>query len=97
MGSLYTFGEDACARVYAGSGSGAVYRLISTDPASAAGRLPAARRDADRLIDDEPGQEISLRDPQGNDLNGQTLQAGMYTVQVDDTSTTHNFHLEGLG
>ena len=96
VGSLYTFGEDACARVYAGSGTGAVYRLIPTDPPPPPDLCQPRGGTLIGSIDDEPGQEISLRDPQGNDLNGSALQAGVYTVQVDDSSTTHNFHLEGL-
>ena len=69
----------------------------SDESASAAGRLRAARGTLIGVIQDEGGSEISLRDPQGNDLNGGTLPAGTYTVQVDDTSTLHNFHLEGPG
>ena len=68
----------------------------SDDSASAAARLHAAGRDADRLRRGR-GRASSPADPQGNDLNGGTLLAGTYTVQVDDTSTLHNFHLEGPG
>ena len=97
VGSLYTFGEDACARVHAGSGSGAVYRLIPTDPPPPPDVCAPRGGTLTGLIQDEGGSEISLRDPQGNDLSGGTLPAGTYTVQVDDTSTLHNFHLEGPG
>ena len=44
--SLYTSGEDACARVYAGSGNGAVYRLIRPFPPPPSARLPC--REAER-------------------------------------------------
>ncbi len=38
---------------------------------------------------------ILLKDPEGIDLDGRTLPAGTYTVEVDDFSTFHNFHLLG--
>ena len=97
IGGLFTFGEDACARVYAGAGSGLVYRLIPTNPPPPPDVCAPRGGTLIGSIDDETGQEISLRDPQGNNLNGGTLPAGTYTVQVDDTSTLHNFHLEGPG
>ena len=95
--SLYTWGEDACARVYAGSGGGAGYRLIPTCPPPPPDVCEPRGGTLIGVIQDEGDSEISLRDPQGNDLNGGTLPAGTYTVQVDDTSTLHNFHLEGPG
>ena len=92
----YTFGEDACARVYAGAGSGNVYRLIPTNRLRRrSARLHAARRTLIGIIEDDGGRSPAR--PQGNDLNGGTLPAGTYNVQVDDTSTLHNFHLEGPG
>jgi hypothetical protein len=42
-----------------------------------------------------PGFEISLTDSSGNDVT--TLTAGEYTVEVDDQSDIHNFHLTGTG
>ena len=38
-----------------------------------------------------PGFEISLTDADGADV--ETLAAGTYTVEVDDQSDIHNFHL----
>ena len=42
-----------------------------------------------------PGFEISLTDASGNDVS--TLTAGTYTIDVDDQSDAHNFHLTGPG
>ena len=42
-----------------------------------------------------PGFEISLTDASGNDVS--TLTAGTYTIDVDDQSDAHNFHLTGAG
>jgi plastocyanin len=42
-----------------------------------------------------PGFEISLTDASGNDVS--TLTAGAYTIEVDDQSDIHNFHLTGTG
>ena len=42
-----------------------------------------------------PGFEISLKDASGNDV--ETLTAGDYTIEVDDQSDAHNFHLTGPG
>ena len=43
----------------------------------------------------EDDYTIELRDPQGINLDGRTLPAGTYAVEVDDNSTFHNFHLYG--
>ena len=40
-----------------------------------------------------PGFEISLMGADGADV--ETLAAGTYTVEVDDQSDIHNFHLSG--
>ncbi|MGH3127789.1 MAG: plastocyanin/azurin family copper-binding protein [Gaiellaceae bacterium] len=40
-----------------------------------------------------PGFEISLTAPDGADV--ETLAAGAYTIEVDDQSDIHNFHLSG--
>ena len=79
VGSLYTFGEDACARVHAGSGSGDGLSPDSDEPASAAGRLRAARGDADRrhpgrggqrdLPTRPTGERSQRRDTPGGDLH----------------------------
>ena len=42
-----------------------------------------------------PGFEISLTDADGSDVT--TLAAGTYTIDVDDQSDAHNFHLTGTG
>ena len=42
-----------------------------------------------------PGFEISLTDADGADVT--TLAAGQYTIEVDDQSDIHNFHLTGAG
>ena len=42
-----------------------------------------------------PGFEISLTGPDGADVA--TLAAGTYTIEVDDQSDMHNFHLTGPG
>jgi len=42
-----------------------------------------------------PGFEISLTAPDGADV--ETLAAGTYTIEVDDQSDIHNFHLTGTG
>ena len=42
-----------------------------------------------------PGFEISLTDADGADVT--TLAAGTYTIEVDDQSDIHNFHLTGTG
>jgi plastocyanin len=42
-----------------------------------------------------PGFEISLTDPDGAAVT--TLAAGSYTIEVDDQSDIHNFHLTGTG
>ena len=42
-----------------------------------------------------PGFEISLTDANGADVS--TLSAGTYTIDVDDQSDIHNFHLTGPG
>ncbi|HEX5028818.1 MAG TPA: hypothetical protein VFV56_08390 [Gaiellaceae bacterium] len=42
-----------------------------------------------------PGFEISLKDASGNDV--ETLAAGDYTIEVNDQSDAHNFHLTGPG
>ena len=42
-----------------------------------------------------PGFEISLTTPDGQDVA--TLTAGEYTIEVDDQSDIHNFHLTGPG
>ena len=40
-----------------------------------------------------PGFEISLTGPDG--AAAETLSAGTYTIEVDDQSGIHNFHLSG--
>jgi plastocyanin len=40
-----------------------------------------------------PGFEISLTGADGSDV--ETLSAGTYTIEVDDQSDIHNFHLSG--
>jgi plastocyanin len=42
-----------------------------------------------------PGFEISLKDASGNNVD--TLTAGDYTIEVNDQSDIHNFHLTGPG
>lgn len=42
-----------------------------------------------------PGFEISLTGADGADVA--TLSAGTYTIEVDDQSEMHNFHLTGTG
>jgi len=42
-----------------------------------------------------PGFDISLKGADGKDVT--TLAAGTYTIQVDDQSDIHNFHLTGPG
>jgi plastocyanin len=42
-----------------------------------------------------PGFVISLKDADGADVT--TLTAGTYTIEVDDQSDIHNFHLSGPG
>ena len=42
-----------------------------------------------------PGFEISLTGADGADVT--TLSAGSYTIEVDDQSDIHNFHLTGAG
>ena len=42
-----------------------------------------------------PGFDISLKDADGADVT--TLTAGTYTIEVDDRSDIHNFHLSGPG
>ncbi len=42
-----------------------------------------------------PGFEISLSTADGQPV--ETLTAGSYTVEVDDQSDIHNFHLTGTG
>ena len=42
-----------------------------------------------------PGFEISLTGPDGGAV--ETLTGGTYTVNVDDQSEMHNFHLTGAG
>jgi plastocyanin len=42
-----------------------------------------------------PGFEISLTGADGSDAS--TLSAGAYTVEVDDQSDIHDFHLTGPG
>lgn len=42
-----------------------------------------------------PGFEISLQTESGEDVT--TLAAGEYTIDVDDKSSSHNFHLSGPG
>ena len=42
-----------------------------------------------------PGFEISLTGADGSEVT--TLAAGTYTIEVDDQSDVHNFHLTGTG
>ena len=42
-----------------------------------------------------PGFEISLTTEEGTPVD--TLSAGTYTLEVDDQSDAHNFHLSGTG
>jgi plastocyanin len=42
-----------------------------------------------------PGFEISLTGPDGAEVT--TVAAGTYTIEVDDESDIHNFHLTGAG
>ncbi len=42
-----------------------------------------------------PGFDISLKDADGADVT--TLSAGTYTINVDDQSDIHDFHLSGPG
>lgn len=42
-----------------------------------------------------PGFDISLRTEDGADVS--SLSAGEYTIEVDDQSSSHNFHLTGAG
>ena len=43
----------------------------------------------------QSGFDISLKDADGADVT--TLTAGTYTIEVDDQSDIHNFHLSGPG
>ena len=58
--SLYTWGEDACARVYAGSGNGTVYRLSSPFPPPPSHDCTPRGGTLIGVIQDEGGSEISL-------------------------------------
>lgn len=42
-----------------------------------------------------PGFDISLTTEDGGDVT--TLAPGSYTIEVDDKSSAHNFHLSGTG
>ncbi len=42
-----------------------------------------------------PGFDIALTDAGGADVS--TLEAGTYTLEVDDQAGVHNFHLTGTG
>lgn len=42
-----------------------------------------------------PGFEISLTAEDGSDVT--TLAPGSYTIEIDDKSSEHNFHLSGEG
>ena len=90
-----TFGEDSCGHVYvAGQGSGTnVFRIRQPDPP---GQFCIPRYDLPVLtahVDDD--FTIDLKDPNGQSLNGGTLPQGAYTLELDDNSTFHNFHLTG--
>ena len=43
----------------------------------------------------DPGVEISLMTEAGQAVD--TLTAGTYTLEVDDESSSHNFHIMGTG
>jgi glucose/arabinose dehydrogenase len=90
VSSLFSFGEDACARVYAASGLGPVYRLGPAQASAACSPVGGTL-----IASVGPGSELMVRDPQGNDLNGRALPVGTYTVQVDDLSDGDNLHLFG--
>ncbi len=93
VGALSSFGEDACGHVYALSLNGPVYRIYDTPPPPP----PSCGRAFPNTLTGDVGPDytIHLRDPDGNDLDGGTLPAGTYTVEIDDLSEIHNFHLFG--
>src|SRR5436190_10198520 len=80
-----TFGEDSCGHVYVASQGqtegNAVFRIRQTDPPP-----PSCVPQYDlpvltASVTDDNNGTISLRDPNGQDLNGGTLPQGAYTLE----------------
>jgi glucose/arabinose dehydrogenase len=94
---LSSFGEDACGHVYAmgvtSDGLDNVFRLGQTG-APLPSCVPAFK--LSMLTGSVgPGAEVHLTDPQGHELDGGSLPEGSYTLELDDNSSTDNFHLAG--
>ena len=92
-----TFGEDACGHVYvAGQGQtqgNTVFHIRQTDPP---GQFCIPQFDLPVLTAQvEDDFTISLKDTNGQELDGGTLPQGAYKLELDDNSTFHNFHLTG--
>ena len=90
-----TFGEDACGHLYvAGQGGGNnVFRITSTDPPQdiCPDAFPLPTLTAS--VTDNGSFEIHMRDPKGQELDGQTLPQGTYKLEIDDNGSIHKFHL----
>jgi glucose/arabinose dehydrogenase len=95
--SLSSFGEDACGHVYAmgvTSGGNNVFRIREIDPPppDCVSQFPLPVLHAD--VNDD--FTIHLRGQDGQDLNNGTLPEGSYRLEIDDNSSSHNFHLLGI-
>ena len=94
-GNTTSFGEDSCGHVYVAgqSGSPNVWR-IRENPPGPQSCIP--RYDLPVLTAHvEDDFTIELNDPNGQNLDGGTLPEGAYTLELDDNSIDHNFHLTG--
>jgi glucose/arabinose dehydrogenase len=94
---LASFGEDACGHVYAvgvtGGGGTNVFRI--QQDSGLLGCIPAFRKRPVLKASVGPGFEIHMYGPAGQGLDGHTLPEGSYTLEIDDQSNIHNFHLVG--
>jgi plastocyanin len=75
-----------------GGGDAATTSTTATQPSTTT-TTTAAGTTLDATVG--PGFTISLTGPDGKAVT--TVKAGTYTINVDDKSDVHNFHLSGAG
>src|SRR5262249_52456057 len=88
-----TFGEDSCGHMYvAGQGGNpnTVFRIRQQDPP---GVFCISQYDLPVLTANVNNDSTIHLLYNGEELNGQALPQGAYTLELDDNSANHNFHL----
>jgi plastocyanin len=76
-----------------GGGSSSTETTTTTEATATTTTATASGTTLDASVG--PGFDISLKTADGTDVS--TLTAGSYTIEVNDQSDIHNFHLSGPG